>query len=320
VSEQDRLEWERRGSPFRLMTPAADLRNVVRAHGYTVYDLGDEDHLNREPPEDHTPYSATGWPGTAAYGVGYAIDIMPPKAGARSKIDGKPLPSLQQLGAQLLKDRNAGVPGIRWLKYMNWEPQRNWGGPCYQEAWKPTYRRRDSSDRGHIHMSGLTGMENSTIGRGYDPVARIRGGDDPMAALNEQEQRTIHWVLTAGAATDNGKRGHLGVGIEEADARIKAAVAALARLEQAAARDEARDAAIQAAVGALTALVQAGGGNVDTAAILAEVRAAGDRTTTVVAGLHEQVAALEEQLATSRAERRDLEQRLATAYGAGGQS
>lgn len=165
MSKQDWLDWVARGSPFRLMRPAADLRDRLRAYGYTVYDIGDRAHLEREPPEDHTPYSATGWPGEAEYGVGYAIDIMPPATAG--------LPSLQKLGAQILADRATGDAQIRWLKYMNWEPQRNNGGPCYHESWQPDHSRRSSTDRGHIHLSGLTGYEDSTIGREYDPVARV---------------------------------------------------------------------------------------------------------------------------------------------------
>lgn len=174
MSHQDYLNWAKKGRPFRLMQPAQDLRDLLRRYGYTVYDIGNQTHLDHNPPEDHTPYSATGYPGGAKFGIGYAIDIMPPtKAG---------LPSLQQLGARLLADRNGGVPGIKWLKYMNWEPQRNNGGQCYQESWKPNHARRSSTDRGHIHLSGLTGYETSTVGRGYDPVARIRGEDDMPTA------------------------------------------------------------------------------------------------------------------------------------------
>ncbi|MET8278292.1 hypothetical protein [Micromonospora sp. NPDC005174] len=177
------------------MTPAQDLKTKLRAHGYVVYDIGNEDHMEHEPPEDHTPYSETGYPGKATYGVGYAIDIMPPASGARSKVDGLPLPSLQQLGAQLLTDRNDGVAGIRWLKYMNWEPQRNNGGTCHQDSWKPTYARRSSTDRGHIHLSALTGFDSSTIGAGYDPVARIRGGID-MTPEEHKWLETVHKNLT----------------------------------------------------------------------------------------------------------------------------
>ncbi|MFG2059658.1 hypothetical protein ACGFI9_37170 [Micromonospora sp. NPDC048930] len=184
MSYTDYQRWISRGRPFRLMTPAANLRDLLRRYGYTVYDIGNESHLTHEPPEDHTPYSETSYPGDSVYGVGYAIDIMPPPAGSG-------LPSLQLLGARLLADRKAGVPGIRWLKYMNWEPERNNGGDCWHESWQPNYARRSSSDRGHIHLSGLTGYESSTIGAGYDPVARIRGGSDDMS---EQAENEIHQV------------------------------------------------------------------------------------------------------------------------------
>jgi len=182
------------------MTPAQALKTKLRAHGYTVYDIGNEAHLVHEPPEDHTPYSETTYPGKSVYGVGYAIDVMPPAKGARSKIDGLPLPSLQQLGAQMLADRKAGVPGIKWLKYMNWEPERNNGGPCYQDSWKPNYARRTSSDRGHIHMSGLTGYENSTIGAGYDPVTRIRGGDDMSEEAEQKIDQLSNAVFVGGSS------------------------------------------------------------------------------------------------------------------------
>lgn len=182
MSRADYDRWVAAGKPFTLMRPARDLRDRLRAHGYTVYDIGNQSHLLAEPPEDHTPYSDTGWPGTAHLGVGYAVDIMPSAAGATSRVDGLPLPSLQQLGAQLLEDREAAVRGISWLKYMNWEPQRDNGGACWHDSWQPAHVRRSSGDRGHIHLSGVTGLESSTIGAGYDPVARIRGGDDVSAA------------------------------------------------------------------------------------------------------------------------------------------
>ncbi|WP_328344770.1 hypothetical protein [Micromonospora sp. NBC_00421] len=194
MSRADYQQWISRGRPFRLMQPAQDLKSRLRAHGYVVYDIGNEAHLTHEPPEDHTPYSATAYPGRAVYGVGYAVDIMPPPKGARSKVDGLPLPSLQQLGARLVADRKAGVADVRWLKYLNWEPERDNGGPCWHDSWQPNYSRRASSDRGHIHISGLTGFESSTVGAGYDPVARIRGGDD-MSQKAEAQIAELHEAL-----------------------------------------------------------------------------------------------------------------------------
>ncbi|MFJ8690270.1 hypothetical protein [Micromonospora wenchangensis] len=206
MSRADYQQWIARGKPFRLMQPALDLQTRLRAHGYVVYNIGNEDHLTHEPPEDHTPYSETAYPGRSVYGVGYAIDIMPPAKGARSKVDGLPLPSLQQLGARLVADRKADVAGIRWLKYINWEPERDNGGPCWHDSWQPNYSRRASSDRGHIHISGLTGFESSTVGADYDPVARIRGGDE-MTLTKEQAAQLNKIDELHAALLGEGKKG-----------------------------------------------------------------------------------------------------------------
>ncbi len=173
--------WVRDGRPFTLIRPCQSLRNILARHGYVVYGVGNDDHLMADTPEDHTPFSATGWPGKAKYGFGYALDIMPPARGAKSKVNGKPLPSLQQLGAQLVKDRKAGHAPIGWLKYINWEPDGDNEGRCWHDSWQPNFARTNSSDRGHIHLSARTGAESSTAGDSYDPVARIFGEDDDMA-------------------------------------------------------------------------------------------------------------------------------------------
>ncbi|MEK8107399.1 hypothetical protein NKG94_23780 [Micromonospora sp. M12] len=196
------------------------------------------------------------------YGVGYAIDIMPPAAGARSKVDGLPLPSLQQLGARLVADRKAGVAGIRWLKYMNWEPERNNGGPCYQDSWKPNYARRTSSDRGHIHASGLTGYESSTIGAGYDPVTRIRGGDDMSAKAEQQIAELYDWMKSTGwadsvralATLTGTPAAYTLPGSKQQRVEPNATAEALKRIEK-----------------QLTAVLAATGG-ADTGAVLAEIR------------------------------------------------
>lgn len=156
--------WVAAGEPFTLAKPLATLRDVLRRYGYTVYDKGDDRHLLADPPEDHTPYSATGWPQASPFGWGFAIDIMPPPSGSG-------LPSLAKLGAQLVADRKAGVAGVGWLKYINWEPG---DGSCYHDSWQPSFARRDSSDRGHIHLSGRTDFQTSDAAAGYDPVARVR--------------------------------------------------------------------------------------------------------------------------------------------------
>jgi hypothetical protein len=163
TSRQHQL-WISRGKPFRLARPLTALRDVLRAAGYTVYDIGNTAHLDAQPPEDHTPYSETGWPtNPAPYGVGCAIDVMPPPAGSG-------LPSLQVLGKRLFDDRQAGRAGF--IKYMNWGPVDD--RHAVQDRWKPDHVRGSSSDTGHAHISSRTDVVDSAAWDGYNPL--ITGG------------------------------------------------------------------------------------------------------------------------------------------------
>jgi hypothetical protein len=160
--------WRAHGSPWRVARPVAELAKLLRGYGYGVGTLGNEEHLRHVPPEDHTPFAATGWPRSAAYGVVYAGDVMAP--GRRG------VPTLAQLGAQLYADRNAGHPGVRWVKYMNWTPT---GGPCVHDSWMPDHARRPSQDKGHIHVSARTDCADVALG-GYDPVAAVLRKPHPV--------------------------------------------------------------------------------------------------------------------------------------------
>jgi hypothetical protein len=161
--------WVADGRPWDPAFPVDDLAVCLRGYGYTVYILGNQDHATAQPPEDHMPYSHTPWPGRQPYPYVLACDIMPPPAG-------KGLPSLAQLAAQLFADRQAGVAGALWIKYMNWEPSGG-SGPCFHDSWQPKHARTSSTDRGHIHISGRTDFVTSHAADDYDPIARIRGDD-----------------------------------------------------------------------------------------------------------------------------------------------
>lgn len=162
-------DWVRAGQPVSgVARPVKRIGDRLKSHGYTVYYIGNSDHLTHKPPEDHTPFSATGWPIASPRWWIFADDIMPPQAGSG-------LPSLQQLGAQMLADAKAGHPGMKWLKYMNWEPDKNNGGRCFQERFTPNYEQRLSTDRGHIHQSCRSDMKDYAGADDYDPVARLRG-------------------------------------------------------------------------------------------------------------------------------------------------
>lgn len=160
--------WRAHGSPWRPAHPIGQLANLLGGYGYTVGTIGNESHLQHNPPEDHTPFSATGWPHPALYGVVFACDIMPP-----TRHDS---PGLAQLGAQLFDDRVNDRPGARWIKYMNWTPV---GGSCVHDSWTPNHARRASSDKGHIHLSGRTDCADLVLPPGYDPVAACRRKPQP---------------------------------------------------------------------------------------------------------------------------------------------
>lgn len=180
MASQAYYDWKADGSPKRYSRPITAIANRLRDHGYTVYQEGNLAHLTHQPPEDHTFFPATGWPGRSPYPYCNAMDVMPPARGQKSNLTGAPLPSLQQLSAQLYEDKQAGHPGTAFLKYMNREPEGNNVGPCYHDSWMPTHSRISSTDRGHIHCSGRSDSVTSNLSDDYDLVARVLGEDMPL--------------------------------------------------------------------------------------------------------------------------------------------
>lgn len=244
--------WDAAGRPWKPARPVDALAKTLRAHGYVVYVLGNQAHQTAAFPEDHTVFSASSWPGKHPYPYVLALDIMPPRRGAKSKVDGKPLPSLQALGARLYADKQAGVRGVAWLKYMNWEPHDDYSGPCWHDSWQPTHRRRASTDRGHIHLSCRTDFHTSTVADGYDPVARIRKPSTPTPPEDDDMPLTDKDAPVIRRALHSTEIGRTGVTF----------AAALDSLRAAAVQSRLRDEAILSAVAGL-----------DTASVLARVNA-----------------------------------------------
>jgi hypothetical protein len=166
-------DWVRAGRPYVDSKPIAQFKATVSGHGYTVYTYPDKSHLTASRPEDHTPFSGTGWPVPAPRWVGNAADIMPGKGGPAD---------LTRLARQIISDKDAGVPGTEWIKYMNWTDE---DGRCWQTSWKNGKVTVPSTDKGHIHVSGRSDKVNETQAA-YDPVARMHGStgedDDEMGA------------------------------------------------------------------------------------------------------------------------------------------
>lgn len=172
MASQQYKNWLAHGRPDSgLARPLAQLRDVLRSAGYTVYDFPNDEHLNAVPPEDHTYYSETGWPGPSPKWWRHAIDIMPKS--------GKDGPGLQALGARMVADRNAGK--ITWLKYINW-PSEGRLDRAVQDGWKPTHYQRSSSDTGHIHISSITGCE--TLDAPYNPLVSAAKSGGLMAVTD----------------------------------------------------------------------------------------------------------------------------------------
>lgn len=172
-------QWLAAGQPYTRARPMLELLTLLRRYGYTVYDYPNDAHLKAEPPEDHTPFSATGWPVTSKHWVGHADDVMPPNATATAKgaVD------LVTLAKQIIADKDAKVAGTSWLKYINWTDEN---GRCWHTSWQPDKRTVSSTDTGHIHMSARSDMDTSDeVSRtGWDPVERSKKMADSLITYN----------------------------------------------------------------------------------------------------------------------------------------
>lgn len=159
-------DWLNAGKPYTLIRPARALQNIVRVYGITVWDYPNTEHQKADRPEDHTPYSVTGWPGGNRRWNARGLDIMP-RSGSAAHVREN-----ANIARQLIRDRDAGVPGAMWIKYLNWTDE---AGVCRQERWSDRRSTVSSSDRGHIHISGRSDADGDARADTYDPIARMRG-------------------------------------------------------------------------------------------------------------------------------------------------
>ena len=172
--------WRADGAPWRAALPIAALARLLQGYGYTVGIIGNQAHLSASPPEDHTPYSHTPWPGFQPYPYVLALDIEAAPAG---------LPSTAQLGGQLYADKMAVVPGTQPVKYINWTDPH---GSTWHDQWEPGHQRSGSVDKGHTHVSMRTDFVSSTIitTAGYDPVVRYMEAHGMAVDINLAQMLT----------------------------------------------------------------------------------------------------------------------------------
>jgi hypothetical protein len=283
MATQAYFNWLKAGEPYQLAEWMADLVDTMEGHGYVVYHYPDDAHLTTNQPQDHAPFSFTGWPIDSPFGWGFGVDIMPKNGDARS---------LTALARQIIADKDAGVPELAGLKYINWTDEQ---GNVWQTSWKPTKATRPNTDKGHIHLSGRSDSAHWRA-LGYDPIARMNGEDmlTPEEIVNAVVNgSTNHGYIPTGgredigaAATFNLRSLHFKVDAAAVEARAERAV-----IEQ------------------LAAVIRAGGGDVDTAALGVKI----DAVRTEVEELQRALAEATDRADAAERERDSL---LAAAYTA----
>jgi hypothetical protein len=159
--------WVADGRPATPAQPIADMVAMFRAAGFTCGYAPDERHLRARPPEDHTPFSHTPWPGSQPYPRILALDLMP-----RVEGDGK---SLAPIAHRIIADKRAGR--MAWVKYLNWTDEQ---GHVYHTKWQPDEVTTTSSDSGHLHISMRTDYATSHAADGWNPFVATTPGENAM--------------------------------------------------------------------------------------------------------------------------------------------
>lgn len=134
MTSRQHQQWINEGAPWHAAVPIRELHDAIVAvfnpPADTIGIIGDDSHLDAEPPEDHTPYSETGWP-----------DSTPPFIVTALDYDG---PGWEALFDHMINERHAGR--MLWIKYINFRG--------IHHSWQPDYKTRTSSDwTGHGHLS-----------------------------------------------------------------------------------------------------------------------------------------------------------------------
>lgn len=150
-------DWVAAGRPFNLATPIKEYLAAFHAAGWpfdTLGTIGDEAHLQAARPQDHCPFSVTGWPDPNRYPYVCAFDAGHDPANGRD---------MNPVVAYWLSEARAGR--TPWVKYIVWR------GQIYdvRDGWAalPAVGHFD-----HAHMSIRTDWTGRSIGT-FKPVGRI---------------------------------------------------------------------------------------------------------------------------------------------------
>lgn len=220
--------WERLGRPLEPAQPVREIVDRLKVAFPRAAALfgwhADEAHYTADPPQDHTPFSADGWPAPDPQWWVCATDVMHrPDLG----VDCRSL-----FGYWLSEARAGRMP---WLKYLIWQ------ATIYdvRHGWRP---QPSAGHFDHIHLSTRT--DHLTTHLGAWPLVPEEDDMDVKDLFSANTRSGAHPVLF---------------------------LPAFNKLTEDAAAAAAGVTALRAVVEQLAAVITAGGGTVDTAAILAGV-------------------------------------------------
>lgn len=152
--------WVSDGRPHRLAMPVAIYRSAFYAAGWpndSIGTLGDEPHLQASTPQDHTPFSVTGWPNAHPYPYVTAIDVS--HGVSRETM-------LDAIVAYWLSQAKAGK--TPWVKYIIYKG-RGWS---VRDGWA---QRPASGHFDHVHVSMRTDYVSTSVGD-WQPLGTNNGG------------------------------------------------------------------------------------------------------------------------------------------------
>lgn len=194
MATQAYYDWIAAGKPWRKAIPVAEYQAAFVKAGWPVTSLGtigDSAHLTADRPQDHTPFSVTGWPGGNPYPFVLALDAS--HGGVRES-------ALDSIVAYWVTQARAGK--TPWVKYIVYKGQR-WD---VRNDWAPVAA---SGHHDHVHKSFRTDWHDKTIGGypvvgGGNPVGTTQTGRDvwaepiasPSLNYTQPAGEWLKWVLS----------------------------------------------------------------------------------------------------------------------------
>ena len=238
--------WAAAGRPITPAQPIVDLVDALKAR----YPAGagqfgwyaDASHYESTDPEDHTPFSTDGWPVADPPWWVCATDVMVTAVGG--------VDEAQRLFDYWLAEAKAGR--MPWLKYLIWK------ATLYDVRYG--WRAQANADHyDHIHLSTRTDQLHARLGSWSPFPTGDQGGAD-VAFTPDQEQtilaqlKALDFTINRGVSVPPGQN----------NADIRQLFYSLGS----------QLTVLNTVVQHMSAAITAGGGSVDTAAVLTGVDAA----------------------------------------------